>query len=813
MQHARAMLNMYLSHNSVHTKNTTCEKFTASLNVFVDGVQNPVQADPSDSQEPHISHRGLQERFTVLRDQNALNRYKRLELQKAKKSESPMQHKSYNQYRTVDRPAPQNTDTGSQVKTSHRSRYAIKRRSRQKEYDVPEAMKQYTLKPYKNVPENPMVQPSNVPKSGKKAIANQSKPPKPIGMMKRKELVSAMQWEHPMVTLDVGTVSTNVKGVLGSDPNLALEVRKCIQDAVRLAADAKRSCQILLGRFIEHISSSEFIKESDREFLDNLCERLPTETKDGSYELDDDDETSKQDHLEDISGNQHAFIFMVMRCLYARKFPDKNERSKVALNVENFIKRLQELNLLDNTINRGKIVKEMPYPASSLLRSVSTQLMVELRKIYRNGTLELVEKLKRQSERDQLGSKCDITIHNGISAIENFVRLNSLTKNRRKLAPLTPIQQPFVSFTEGELLRILWKNDTLKKKIKDWNEEAKNAKTPYSPSQDDMINWLMDREPGYLVTQLLSPVGKPIQKRQGPRGYKDKTIVMSLKQMRKHIKCIQSETFDRRSHWKRGYSITGSIRTDGFRLQLLAFKLKELNSVRYKRLPQKDLPSQITSTIGGVDYWLTEVRNIIKTAQDVQTLWGCKPAKIKILGIDLGQAYVVGASALLPEPDQTKEPGDTKTRMPSKTDSSLPSRDDNNPPSEPVVFHNLAVKQKAVYQPTFKLRRWLEDRKKTIPPNAPEGYVSISDIESSLPPLRGEFASFNRHTTELEGLRDRLDDFYNSKNLVARHQWDAKRARDHEYRLIANRLLKMIGGSIGRKRGKRNKAVIGVGLE
>ncbi|KAF9429471.1 hypothetical protein BGZ76_001241, partial [Entomortierella beljakovae] len=119
---------------------------------------------------------------------------------------------------------------------------------------------------------------------------------------------------------------------------------------------------------------------------------------------------------------------------------------------------------------------------------------------------------------------------------------------------------------------------------------------------------------------------------------------------------------------------------------------------------------------------------------------------------------------------------------------------------------------KAVYQPMFKLRRWLEVRKKTIPTTAPEGTLSISQLETKLSPLRGENANFNNHAVDLEEAKERLDEFYNNKRVVARHKWDAKKARDVEYKIIADRLLKMIGGSVGRKRGKRNKAVIGVGL-
>ncbi|KAF9566387.1 hypothetical protein EC968_003792 [Mortierella alpina] len=162
--------------------------------------------------------------------------------------------------------------------------------------------------------------------------------------------------------------------------------------------------------------------------------------------------------------------------------------------------------------------------------------------------------------------------------------------------------------------------------------------------------------------------------------------------MRRHIQTLRAPDFDpgappthqirlSPTSVKTARSVLrGSHRTDGFRLQRLAFKMNELNSVKYKQLPHNVLPSRLTSIVGGVGYYLDEIRNIVKTPQDVVTLWGCTPDEIKILGIDLGQACVVGASALLPEPLPLNKTS-KKTR---------------------VVFHNLAVKQKAVYQPLFK---------------------------------------------------------------------------------------------------------------
>ncbi|KAF9537512.1 hypothetical protein EC957_008064 [Mortierella hygrophila] len=56
-----------------------------------------------------------------------------------------------------------------------------------------------------------------------------------------------------------------------------------------------------------------------------------------------------------------------------------------------------------------------------------------------------------------------------------------------------------------------------------------------------------------------------------------------------------------------------------------------------------------------------------------------------------------------------------------------------------------------------------------------------------------------------------LISFYGSV-VLKNHRWNARKARAEEYHLIVNRLLEMVGGSLGAKRKESNKAVIGVGL-
>ncbi|KAF9177306.1 hypothetical protein BGZ50_008903 [Haplosporangium sp. Z 11] len=49
-------------------------------------------------------------------------------------------------------------------------------------------------------------------------------------------------------------------------------------------------------------------------------------------------------------------------------------------------------------------------------------------------------------------------------------------------------------------------------------------------------------------------------------------------------------------------------------------KAKELNAVKYKRLDENKLPSRINSTVGGTDYFLSEIRNVVQSKEDVERL-------------------------------------------------------------------------------------------------------------------------------------------------------------------------------------------------
>lgn len=288
-------------------------------------------------------------------------------------------------------------------------------------------------------------------------------------------------------------------------------------------------------------------------------------------------------------------------------------------------------------------------------------------------------------------------------------------------------------------------------------------------------------EPGFLIKMLLADVGpKDLTSRQrGKAGYRGAIRLTTMDEIRDHLRPLRQGTVDPREYKSKGYVLRGSIRTDDHRLQILGFKLKELQSCRFKRACRYPLPSRLMSTVSGLDYFLQEIRNIVETPEDVARLWPyCQPDDVKILCIDLGQAFVVGASALLLDtagstvPTQSTSSTTSSVLIPSSSSSAIYSSvatdlttfSTSSPSSPSQVFHDMAVSRNAVSQPTLRLRRWMEEAKKTVPEGG--GEDSIMDLESNLPPLRGEGASVIKYLEELKKAQEPLGEFYNGQNLL-----------------------------------------------
>ncbi|KAF9996289.1 hypothetical protein BGZ79_009976, partial [Entomortierella chlamydospora] len=185
--------------------------------------------------------------------------------------------------------------------------------------------------------------------------------------------------EHPTVTLKVGTVKANVTNALDSNTPLTLRVTKHLQKIVQEVTDIKRSCQQLIGRYIERLSTPGAFQENlDRELLDKLCPRIPSTITTGNGDKTDDEKEEELRRMREALGKEtdHSlFIGMLMRHLHSRNPVSGNTPNAQAM--RRFLKRLGNLGLLERNAKKSEL------PGAALLGSAASQLTVELDNIYR----------------------------------------------------------------------------------------------------------------------------------------------------------------------------------------------------------------------------------------------------------------------------------------------------------------------------------------------------------------------------------------------------------------------------------------------
>ena len=192
----------------------------------------------------------------------------------------------------------------------------------------------------------------------------------------------------------------------------------------------------------------------------------------------------------------------------------------------------------------------------------------------------------------------DLEIRQDWSPVENYIKFNNMSKNRRRIAPMSPVRNGFVSFSELELLSFFWARPPLQGRLR----ELVRGDFPFGVSLDDISRWLGTKESGFLIKRFLADVDpqKLSSRQKGRVGLRAAVKLWTVPKIKEHLDPIGKRTIDPFSYNTKGYFLQGTIKTNGHAIQLLGFKLKELQFVRYKQLPQDLLPDRLTSTVGGV---------------------------------------------------------------------------------------------------------------------------------------------------------------------------------------------------------------------
>ncbi|KAF9126355.1 hypothetical protein BGW39_006691 [Mortierella sp. 14UC] len=614
------------------------------------------------------------------------------------------------------------------------------------------------------------------------------KPSPRIEDMSKLQLVKGMEWEHPLISLPIGTVKANIKWAAAASTTTNAnqvpsseqqqqqqqqEVYACNQEGVGQVRVTKKHAQESLGMSTETVFERSLTKD-DRTILSFLSpaveSKIPvglqpnqdSQTTSSSFAGDSIEDEGEEDEDEVENGGDEdaepsamdklfiACYQILLAHIYSRKSKTKS-KTVAERQVDQLIARAAAL----GTTLPPVPPRTISYSTNELPESPTKQLYRSIKTMYRTGSIN--------SQADGQPAAVLLKIDPTLPAIENFMILNKASGGSKHIAPLSPLSARYVGFTERQLLPMFWQWSTLKGKIRRMMVDDRYFQDPtIVPALADAQNWLSTIAPGLLVTTFLTDVGLSTD-----------------------------------SIWKgKGYVLRGSIRTNGRLLQLLAFKVKELQSVRYHRIPEVKLPNPHVTTIGGTNGYLTEVRNVFRTAADMASLLAIDPSLVAALSIDLGTSCLAGASVSLPpgqtpttlkrpssERDQRKKkkprrakrkPGDWNRRSKRQKARKLAKQ------SQTTRHFDLVVKRKAVSQPTDSFANWFEGQKDNST-GASTGRT-IQDLEPTLPPLKGEGASFREHVAARRVCEGDLDDFYNSTNFW-KHAWDAE-ARSLGYLVI-----------------------------
>ena len=191
----------------------------------------------------------------------------------------------------------------------------------------------------------------------------------------KRQIVLRLYHEHPLVTLRVGTLTANVRGVCD---DLAGDVTACLRGAVKIIVDVKRQAQELIGGFVQRVVvEGHEVSGEDRELLDAICPRL-AKPEPGSNDGNDVSDDAEED--EDDKSLQYQFLYKLLGHLFSGNVRNDNATGRL---LQRFINRASGFNLCQ-PYSISPTRHQPPFPAS-VLWSVTKELAKEIKMLYKGG--------------------------------------------------------------------------------------------------------------------------------------------------------------------------------------------------------------------------------------------------------------------------------------------------------------------------------------------------------------------------------------------------------------------------------------------
>jgi hypothetical protein len=269
--------------------------------------------------------------------------------------------------------------------------------------------------------------------------------------MDKKDLVNAMGRDHPMRTLDIGTINANaIRGLSrefgpeGSSVYLP-RVKIALRDIAHQSSQVKRVCQRAIGLYLERLALSinepvvpevsavpvvmdvvetvesvqplqqqplplqeqlSKLDPEDRLILDKLCPKFTVKDiadgsniNDGTREDLTKPDDSEHDEILDNKNEPLKFLMCLLNAVYSGKLPTmrKGKEKGSAPSIDSasavciFIERARDFL---PAITKDGDGLERDFAGSSFLRSAALNLSVELKNHYKNGSTDLCKKVK-----------------------------------------------------------------------------------------------------------------------------------------------------------------------------------------------------------------------------------------------------------------------------------------------------------------------------------------------------------------------------------------------------------------------------------
>ncbi|KAF9333018.1 hypothetical protein BG006_004085 [Podila minutissima] len=363
---AREIVTAYLTHGQVMVKNTKEETFKNSIRVFILLQQERVKPLVQELQAQQLFH-VLQDKFKELCIKHQSQKNIQAAGAKERTKDDIVQlpsPKSHNQYRTVESPkvvfkpnsttttSPQSTPTPSPSQQTssltsnlnadghpplarmwiprNQGQFSFKERTHKIVHAPPPKAKQFKLKFYwEPVQTNSVLAKKSKPKGNKVSSGLQEKS---LANLDKKGLMRSMNWNHPMSSLEIGTVHANVRHMV-MDGEMQQEVVDCLQEAPQLAAGMKREAQHLIGHFVEMLRDhmdkcrKDFITEVEQEILLSICKWIKPADIDEGEEDTGSNEENNNSNVENRQDKEFCILLSFLMYLYSGNYPKENSKA------------------------------------------------------------------------------------------------------------------------------------------------------------------------------------------------------------------------------------------------------------------------------------------------------------------------------------------------------------------------------------------------------------------------------------------------------------------------------------------------------